>query len=170
MKKFILGLVVALITTVTVKAQTVTYYLTLSSDDAVVSLSGLGNSDTDGYGANAAPVQATLTGPDTATYYVRVKGKRSNMTWNAIIDETGSGTLAGTLVVKACTNYIGSRTNWYSLSFLKWKTLHSDTIVDGDQEFSYADHANDYQYYMVQIINSASTTVCKVFVTLTLRQ
>ena len=173
MKNSIIGAALALICALfapAAQAQTVTYSpVIVAGDDIAVSLSGLGNADTAGYGANKAPVQATLTGPDTATYFVRIKGAKKNLTWNVIVDETGSGTLAGTVKVQAVTNYIGSRANWHTLDFLKYKDLHSDTIVDGDQEFRYVATSSGDMYYRVQIINSAATTICKVYVTLTAR-
>lgn len=171
MKKFITCLALAFVSAIsTATAQTVTYDAITISDDGVYSLSGLGNADTTGYGANKAPVQATLTGPDTATYYVKIKGAVKNLTWDVCIDETGSGTLAGTVVISKVTNYIGNRSNWASLSFLSYKSIHSDTIVDGDQVFDYADTTNPGQMYKVQIINSASTTICKAMVLVTVRQ
>lgn len=151
MKKFLFGLVAAvIISTVFMSAGTITRNSgTIASSDynACLTVTGSGATTWD-----------SLTGPDTSTFYLQIKGSKDVLTIQNEIDEYGSGTLAGTIVISGCINYHGTSSTWYETSGLQWVQLDSHTIVDGDAVDTVPLQRSDYRYYRIQIINSAATT------------
>lgn len=149
MKKYIYGLAATLIAVFIMSAGSVTHnYGIIGTSDVCTSLGQ----------SSGVAVWDSLTAPDTATYYFEIKGSKDVVTLAMIIDEYGSGTVAGTVTVKGAINYNGSST-WYSQTGIKYKSLYSDTLADGDTEHWLVLGTADYRYIQVQIITSGSSTV-----------